>query len=124
MTTISEAIEVMGVVAACHHRTAPRMDDRGAVLVTAEIWAELFEVYKLSKDDLVAAVKKRARGAADAPEPAEIIAVAREIRRERAERETTEERHIREAAIDAKAEGRIRSLTEYANRFAIEEKNA
>ena len=74
MTTISEAIEVMGVVAACHHRTAPRMDDREVVLVTAEIWAELFEVYKLSKDDLIAAVKKRARGAADAPEPAEIIA--------------------------------------------------
>lgn len=124
MTTVSEAIEVMGVVAACHHRTAPRMDDREVVLVTAEIWAELFEVYNLSKDDLIAAVKKRARGAADAPEPAEIIAVAREIRRERAERETTAERHKREAAIDAKAAGRVRSLTEYANRFAIEEKNA
>jgi hypothetical protein len=124
MTTVSEAIEVMGVVAACHHRTAPRMDDREVVLVTAEIWAELFEVYNLSKDDLVAAVKKRARGAADAPEPAEIIAVAREIRRERAERETTEERRKREAAIDAKAEGRVRSLSEYANRFAIEEKKA
>jgi hypothetical protein len=100
------------------------MDDREVVLVTAEIWAELFQVYNLSKDDLVAAVKKRARGAADAPEPAEIIAVAREIRRERAERETTEERRKREAAIDAKAEGRVRSLSEYANRFAIEEKKA
>jgi hypothetical protein len=96
------------------------MDDREVVLVTAEIWAELFQVYNLSKDDLVAAVKKRARGAADAPEPAEIIAVAREIRRERAERETTEERHKREAAIDAKAEGRVRSLSEFANRFAID----
>ena len=101
MTTISEAIEVMGVVAACHHRTAPRMDDREVVMVTAGIWAELFEVYKLSKDDLVAAVKKRARSAADAPEPAEIITVAREIRRERAERETNEERQAREDAWDA-----------------------
>jgi len=120
MTTISEAIEIMGIVAACHHRTAPRMDDREAVLVTAEIWAELFEVYSLSKDDLVAAVKKRARGEADAPEPAEIIAVAREIRRERAERETTEQRQIREAAIDAKAEGRVRSLADFASsKFAI-----
>ena len=124
MTTISEAIEVMGVVAACHHRTAPRMDDREAVLVTAEIWAELFGVYNLSKDDLVAAVKKRARGAAEAPEPAEIIAFAREIRRERAERETTEQRHQREAAIEAKAEGRIRNITDYTNRFALKEKNA
>ena len=124
MTAISEAIEVMRVIAACHHRTAPRMDDRESVLMTAEVWAELFSVYNLSEADLVAAVKKRARGSSDAPEPAEIIAVAREIRRERAERETTTERHKRESAIDAKAEGRVRSLTEFANRFAIEEKNA
>ena len=33
-------------------------------------------------------------------------------------------RRRREAAIDAKAEGRVRSLAEFANRFAIEEKNA
>jgi len=124
MTAISEAIEVMRVIAACHHRTAPRMDDRESVLMTAEVWAELFSVYNLSEADLVAGVKKRARGSSDAPEPAEIIAVAREIRRERAERETTTERHKRESAIDAKAEGRVRSLTEFANRFAIEEKNA
>jgi hypothetical protein len=124
MTAVSEAIEVMRVIAACHHRTAPRMDDRESVLMTAEVWAELFSVYNLAEADLVAAVKKRARGSADAPEPAEIIAVAREIRRERAERETTTERHKREAAIDAKAEGRVRSLSEYANRFAIEEKKA
>ena len=101
MTTISEAIEVMGVVAACHHRTAPRMDDREVVMVTAGIWAELFEVYKLSKDDLVAAVKKRARTAADAPEPAEIITVAREIRQDRNQRETEAERQAREDAWDA-----------------------
>ena len=124
MTTVSEAIEVMRVVAMCHHSTAPRMDDRETVLWTAEVWAELFSVYNLSQGDLIAAVKKRARGSSDAPEPAEIIAVAREIRRERAERETTEERHERESAIDAKVEGCIRSLSEYANRFAIEEKNA
>jgi len=120
VTTISEAIEVMGVVAACHHRTAPRMDDREAVLVTAEIWAELFAAHQLTKDDLIAAVKKRARGQADAPEPAEIIAVAREIRRDRNDRETTAQRHVREDAIDAKAEGRVRSIAEYTNRFAIE----
>lgn len=120
MTTISEAIEVMGVVAACHHRTAPRMDDRDAVLVTAEIWAELFAAHRLTRDDLVAAVKRRARSCADAPEPAEIIHHAREIRRDRTERETTAQRHVRESAIDAKAEGRVRSIAEYTNRFSIE----
>lgn len=117
MTTISDAIEVMGVVAACHHRTAPRMDDREAVLVTAEVWAELFEVYNLSLTDLVAAVKKRALTAPDAPEPAEIIAVAREIRRDRSDRESESERREREEMIDAKAEGRQVALQRFASRF-------
>ena len=106
MTTTSEAIEVMGVVAACHHRTAPRMDDREAVVATATIWAQLFSTYGLSKDDLVAAVLRRALSNPDAPEPAEIISVAREIRRDRAEREPEEDRRRREAAIDAKVDGR------------------
>lgn len=119
MTTVSEAIEVMGVVAACHHRTAPRMDDREAVLVTANIWAELFSVYGLDVDILKDAVKKRATTSADAPEPAEIIAVAREIRRDRAERESTADRHAREALIDAKAEGRKHAIEQFARTFAI-----
>ena len=121
MTTTSEVIEVMGVVAACHHRTAPRMDDREAVLATAQVWAELFSYHKLELSDLVAAVKKRAAsGAAGAPEPAEIITFAREIRRERADRETDAERRAREALLDAKVEGRIHAVTEYANnRFQI-----
>ena len=83
MTTTAEALEVMAVVAACHHRTAPRLDDRQAALVTATIWAELFTTYNLDLTDLVAAVKKRAATHSDAPEPAEIIHFAREIRRDR-----------------------------------------
>ncbi len=87
MTTISEAIEVMGIVAACHHRTAPRLDDREAIMITAKIWAELFNTHNLEFPDLKAAVMKRAAGGAtDAPEPAEIITVARAIRRDRDER--------------------------------------
>lgn len=115
MTSISDAIEVMGVVAACHHRTAPRMDDRQAVLVTAGVWAELFSLYNLSLADLLAAVKKRALTAPDAPEPAEIIAVAREIRRDRSDRESDTERRDREEMIDAKAEGRKAQLKQFAS---------
>ena len=118
MTSISDAIEVMGVVAACHHRTAPRMDDRQAVLVTAGVWAELFSVYNLSLADLVAAVKKRALTAPDAPEPAEIIAVAREIRRDRSDRESDDVRRQREEMIDAKAEGRKSAISQFASGFA------
>lgn len=83
MTTTADALDVMTVVAACHHRTAPRMDDREATIATARIWAELFSAHHLERNDLVAAVKKRATTHADAPEPAEIIEAAREIRRER-----------------------------------------
>jgi hypothetical protein len=99
--TIADALEVMGVVAACHHRTAPRLDDREAALVTAKIWAELFNEYRLEMADLVKAVKKRATTSAEAPEPAEIIAVARAIRKDRRDRET--DRSDLEAICDRKA---------------------
>ena len=81
--TTSDAMKVMVTVQACHHRTAPRMDDQDVVLTTAAVWAELFNVYGLTLADLVAGAKKRALSNADAPEPAEIIHFAREIRRER-----------------------------------------
>lgn len=103
MTTTSEAFEVMGMVAACHPRTAPRLDDEEAAMAIASVWAELFSVHNLDVADLKAAVVKRsAEGADSAPEPAEIIKVAREIRRERAERETREQLDAREAERDAR----------------------
>ena len=70
MTTTADALEVMTLVAACHHRTAPRMDDEQATIATATIWAELFSQYRLELPDLFAAVKRRALTQADAPEPA------------------------------------------------------
>lgn len=100
MTSRADAIEVMTIVAACHRRTAPRMDDEQATLATASVWAELFSQYQLELQDLVAAVKKRALAAAEAPEPAEIIAFAREIRRDRTERESDAERDARQARHD------------------------
>lgn len=82
--TRSDALDVLAVVAACHPRTAPRLDDRDVARATADIWAELFNTHHLAMPDLVAAVKKRASTEADAPAPAEIITVARAIRQERA----------------------------------------
>lgn len=103
MTTTSEALQIMGVVAACHQRTAPRLDDEEAAMAIASVWAELFSVHNLDVADLKAAVVKRsAAGADSAPEPAEIITVAREIRRERAERETRAQLDAREAERDAR----------------------
>lgn len=106
MTTPADALEVMLAVSACHHRTAPRMDDEQAALATARIWAELFSVYQLDLADLIAAVKKRATTNPEAPEPAEIIAFAREIRRERGERESEIDRRAREDRRDAELDRR------------------
>lgn len=86
MTTPADALEVMAIVAACHHRTAPRMDDPEAALVTAKLWSELFDGYDFTVGELIAAVKSRARGCPDAPEAADIIRVARSARSDRMER--------------------------------------
>ncbi|WP_292975002.1 hypothetical protein [Mycobacterium sp.] len=124
MTSPADALEVMTLVAACHHRTAPRMDDRDAARATAAVWAELFSTYRLELPDLLAGVKKRALSHPDAPEPADIIAFAREIRRDRTERESDAERQAREARIDAGLEGRGRPIAAavqtLAERKAIE----
>lgn len=110
--TTADALEIMTLVAACHHRTAPRMDDEQATLATARIWAELFDTYRLQLDDLLAGVKKRALTHPDAPEPAEIIAFAREIRRDRAERETDIQRRAREDRRDAEFGRRLRAVAD------------
>ncbi len=106
MTSRADALDVMAIVAACHHRTAPRMDDREATLAIAQIWADLFSVHNLELPDLIAAVKKRALQHAEAPEPAEIITFARDIRAERGQRESTAEREAREDQRDAELESR------------------
>lgn len=82
MITPADAMQVLLIVQACHRRTAPRMDDEQVARATATTWAELFNTHNLHMEHLIAAVKKRATTNPEAPEPAEIIAAAREIRRE------------------------------------------
>lgn len=79
MTTITpaDASEIIAVIVACHHRTAPRMDDPEASRATATIWAELLNGHGFTTDELIAAVKTRAQILSDAPEPADLIRVAR-----------------------------------------------
>lgn len=104
--TTADALEVMACVAACHPRTAPRWhDDPESTRFTAETWAKMFSRHNLSLPDLLAAVQNRAADTADtAPEPGEIIQVARAIRRDRTDREmcTRDGQHARAALIDAK----------------------
>lgn len=89
MISTADALEIMGIVAACHPRTAPRVDDREAAMITASIWAELFAEYQFTKAELVAAVKTRAKACADAPEVADIIRVARATRNDHMARNVT-----------------------------------
>lgn len=105
--TPADAMQVLLTIQACHRRTAPRMDDEQAARVTATIWAELFNTFQLDLPDLIAAVKKRAARYADAPEPAEIIGFAREIRRDRAERESAVARQQREDRQDVQLIARV-----------------
>lgn len=86
MITPADALEVMAVVAACHHRTAPRMDDREAALVIAKHWADLLDGYDFTVPELIKAVKSRAKVCPDAPEAADIIRVARSARSEQMSR--------------------------------------
>jgi hypothetical protein len=116
VTTPADALEVMAIVAACHHRTAPRMDDRQAAILTAGIWAELFNEYRLELPDLKAAVMRRALGNPDAPEPAEIIAFAREIRRDRDARTGPTAEY--QALCDSKSQPSARELEANRERLA------
>lgn len=101
MISTADALDLMTLITACHRRTAPRMDDREVAIATATTWAELFNAQKLEMPDLTASVKLRAQSEADAPEPAEIIRLARQRRAERCERETPAEREAREDRRDA-----------------------
>jgi hypothetical protein len=101
----------MMIVAACHHRTAPRMDDREAALATSRIWADLFDGCNLSTDELIAAVKKRAKVIPEAPEPADIIRVARATRAEQGERESDDEREARQDALERKIAPEVKAIT-------------
>lgn len=78
-----DAGQVLVLVAACHRKTAPRLDDREAALAIAATWAELFSAHNLTLPDLLAGVKLRAQHEPDAPEPADIIQFARKVRLDR-----------------------------------------
>jgi hypothetical protein len=95
-----------------------------ASLATVEAWAEAISEYRLDTDDVLEGVKVayRENGSGFKPLPRDIVQAARNIRRDRAERESIEERHRRESAIDAKADGRIRHIADFAaSRYAIED---
>lgn len=97
-----DAGQVLVLVAACHRKTAPRLDDREAALAIAATWAELFSAHNLTLADLLAGVKLRAQHEAEAPEPADVIEFARKVRRDRPR--TPEEIAAFEALCESKSD--------------------
>ena len=69
---------------------------------TVDAWAEAIGEYKLEARDVLEGVKLayRDNGSGFKPLPKDIVQSARSVRRERADRESDEERHAREAALD------------------------
>lgn len=92
MITRADTLALIALIAARHRRTAPRIDDDDEADFIADQWAEMFNDYRLHPDDLTEAVKQRSLTHPDAPEPAEIIHWAREIRRDRANRADPDDR--------------------------------
>jgi len=87
-------------------------------------WGTVFARHKLALDDLLAAVEVAygANGAGFKPLPADIAKAAREIRRDRAEREPEADRQARIAAQDARPEvaaamGRRTAIEEFTGRI-------
>lgn len=78
----------------------------------ARSWAKVFEHSRLSVEDLLAGVDKiyTDNGAGYRPLPADIARAGRVIREDRAMRESDEERHQREAAIDARVAEAVAEL--------------
>lgn len=77
---------------------------------TVEAWAEQIAEYQLHEDDVLEGVKiaYRDNGSGFRPLPKDIVQSARQIRRDRAERETTEERETREDQRDIALDNRNR----------------
>lgn len=84
---------------------------------TVEAWSEAIAEYQLDTTDILDGVKiaYRDNGNGFKPLPRDIVQAARQIRRERAERETTAQRQDRENAIDAKAEHRRQAIQQFIN---------
>lgn len=104
---VAAAGEVVRYTTLVHRRTAIRPANTNEAQAIAIAWARIFARYALDLPTLIAAVDERAAGEAIAPEPAEIVAVAREIRRRAAERETPEQRRAREDRLDRELEAKL-----------------
>ncbi|QHB37288.1 hypothetical protein SEA_GUDMIT_60 [Gordonia phage Gudmit] len=102
---VAAAGEVLKHTSFVHRRTAIRPKSTEEAQKIAIVWARMFARYRLELPELLEAVERRALKHADAPEPGEIAAAAREVRQEWASRAQADpaQRALHEARIDRKA---------------------
>lgn len=89
---------------------------------TMAAWAEQIAEYQLNEADVLEGVRiaYRDNGSGFRPLPRDIVQAARQIRRDRTERETDAERRAREDRRDAELEERNRARLDALIRPAIE----
>lgn len=111
--TISTS-EIGAILAKCSGYCPDKTPQPGELVIMA--WHEHFADFPhLTIADALEAVKRYHRDPHDRMiQPADISKIAREIRRDRCDREDEAARRAREAMIDAKAEGRLQAIAAFA----------
>lgn len=106
--------DVGRILAKCAGYRPDRTPQPGELVIMA--WAEHFADWPhLTADDALEAVRIFHRDPQDRMiQPADISRIAREIRRDKSDRETDADRRAREALIDAKAAGRREAIEQFA----------
>ncbi|MEN6431175.1 MAG: hypothetical protein ABFC80_10105 [Coriobacteriales bacterium] len=109
--------EIGAILAKCSGYRPDKTPQPGELVIMA--WHEHFADFPhLTLADALEAVKRYHRDPQDRMiQPADSSKIAREIRRDKADRETEDERRRREDAIDAKVEGRRRAIEQFAAGF-------
>jgi hypothetical protein len=107
--------QIGAILAKCSGYRPDKTPQPGELVIRA--WHEHFaEFPHLTADDALEAVKVYHRDPQDRMiQPADISRIARAIRRDKSDRETEDQRRAREALIDAKAEGRLAAIGQFAN---------
>lgn len=92
-----------------------------AAQATVAAWAEAIAEYRLSEADVLDGVKiaYRDNGSGFKPLPRDIVQAAREVRRQRTERESSQQREAREDRLDARPAlvDHRREITQFASTF-------
>lgn len=99
--TPADAADLIRYISLGNWRTSPRPKTPEEATLMARVWADAFNRYGLELPDLQAAAAAYVSDHGDGPQPSDIVKIARQIRRDRIERDPAAKAAI-EDRIDAK----------------------